>query len=225
VLRFRAILNPSLATGVVVTNTGVVAWNSPTQTSNANVSIIVGTLPGLSAMNGSAWHDANFNDVRDPGERPLAGWWVDLYRNSQLWNSVQTDANGDYRFIVVDPNDVTGIPYELRFRAPGAGANTAMLGRTTSAFTNGMQRITNIVVPSGASLQSLNLPIHPNGVVYNSMARTPIAGATLTLLDAGGALPLPTACFDDAAQQGQITLSMAITNSTSTSPAGLPEWR
>ena len=48
-----------------------------------------------------------------------------------------------------------------------------------------MQRITDIVVQSGANLQDLNLPIDPNGVVYNSIARTPIAGATLTLLDAG----------------------------------------
>ena len=82
-----------------------------------------------------------------------------------------------------------------------------MLGRAASPFTNGMQRITNIVVPSGANLQGLNLPIHPNGVIYNSMARTPIAGATLTLLDARSASPLPASCFDDAAQQGQITLA------------------
>ena len=101
-----------------------------------------------------------------------------------------TDANGVYRIIGVEPNDVTGITYELRFRAPGAGANTAMLGRTVSPFTNGLQRITNIVVPSGANLQDLNLPIHPNGVIYNSLARTPVAGATLTLLDATQRLAL-----------------------------------
>ncbi len=82
-----------------------------------------------------------------------------------------------------------------------------MLGRAASPFTNGLQRITNIVVPSGANLQGLNLPIDPNGVVYNSIARTPIAGATLTLLDAGSASPLPASCFDDAAQQGQVTLA------------------
>ena len=208
VLRFRAILDPGLATGTVVTNTGVVGWNNPTQTASASVSIIVGASPRpLGVLNGSAWHDADFDDVRDPGERPLAGWSVELYRDNQLWNSVLTDANGVYRFIGVEPNDVTGIPYELRFRAPGAGANTAMLGRAASPFTNGMQRITNIVVPSGANLQGLNLPIHPNGVIYNSIARTPVAGATLTLLDARSASPLPASCFDDAAQQGQITLA------------------
>jgi uncharacterized repeat protein (TIGR01451 family) len=38
------------------------------------------------------------------------------------------------------------------------------------------------------------------------MARVPIAGATLTLLDAQSSSPLPASCFDDPAQQGQITL-------------------
>jgi len=70
-----------------------------------------------------------------------------------------------------------------------------------------MQRITNIVVRSGANLQGLNLPIHPNGVIYNSVTRNPVAGTTLTLLDARSASPLPAGCFDDAAQQGQITLA------------------
>ena len=163
--------------------------------------------PASPSLNGSAWHDANFDDVRDSGERALAGWAVELYRDGQLLHSALTDADGVYRIIGVEPNDVTGSRYELRFRAPGAGANTAMLGRAASPFTNGLQRITDIVVPSGANLQGLNLPIDPNGVVYNSIARIPVAGATLTLLDAGSASPLPAGCFDDAAQQGQITLA------------------
>jgi uncharacterized repeat protein (TIGR01451 family) len=209
VLRFRAVINAGLTDGTVVTNTGVVSWNNPTQTlsASASVSIVVGNPPGVSVMNGAAWHDANFDNVQDSGERTLAGWTVEFYSNSQLANSVQTDANGAYRFNGISSNDSNGVAYELRFRAPGAGANTALLGRTVSAFTNGMQQITNIVVPPGANLQGLNLPIHPNGVVYNTLARVPIAGATLTLLDAGSASPLPAACFDDAAQQGQITLA------------------
>ena len=76
----------------------------------------------------------------DSGERPLAGWAVELYRDNQLFQSVLTDANGVYRIIDVEPNDVTGVRYELRFLAPGAGANTAMLGLAASPFTNGMSR-------------------------------------------------------------------------------------
>jgi uncharacterized repeat protein (TIGR01451 family) len=206
VLRFRATLDPGLALGTVVTNTGVVAWNTPTQTAIAAVSIVVGGIPGVAVLNGAAWHDANFDNAFDTGERALAGWSVDLYRGASLLHNAVTDAAGAYRIIGVEPNDVAGTPYELRFRAPGAGANTAMLGRADSAFTNGLQRITNIVVASGANVLGLNLPIDPNGVVYNSVARVPVAGATLTLLGAASASALPAACFDDPAQQGQVTL-------------------
>src|SRR5258706_2591533 len=94
-------------------------------------------------------------------------------------------------------------PFQSRFTAPGAGPNTAKLGKADSAFTNLLQRITNIAVPSGSNLQNLNLPIGPNGVVYNSMTRAPIAGATLKMLH--GSAPLPATCFDDPAQQGQVT--------------------
>jgi uncharacterized repeat protein (TIGR01451 family) len=206
VLRFRATLDPGLAAGTVVTNVGEVGWNNPTQTASASVSIVVGGIPGVATLNGSAWHDADFDDARDSLERPLAGWAVELHQGGQLLHSALTDANGVYRIVGVQPNDVTGGPYELRFRVPGAGPNTALLGRTGSPFTNGLQRISDIIVPPDVNLQGLNLPIDPNGVVYNSVARVPVAGATVTLLNAGTASPLPVGCFDDAAQQGQVTL-------------------
>ena len=209
VLRFRAVLNAALATGTVVTNTGTVAWNTPTQTASASVSIVIGGIPGLSQITGSAWHDADFDDTRDPGERVLAGWTAELYRNLVLWDTVLTDAAGDYRFTSVDPNDTNGVQYEVRFRAPGASpTTTALLGLAASPFTNNLQRISAIVVPPGISVNGLNLPIDPNGVVYNSMSRTPIAGATLTLLNAGTGLALPASCFPaGSAQQGQVTLA------------------
>ncbi|HKY32408.1 MAG TPA: hypothetical protein VJV23_07730 [Candidatus Polarisedimenticolia bacterium] len=207
VLRFRAVLDPGLAQGTVVTNTGVVAWNTPAQTASASVSIVVGGIPGVAVLSGSVWHDADFDQSRDAGERSLAGWAVDLHRDGQPLHSAITDANGDYRIIGVEPNDASGAQYEIRFRAPGAGPATAMLGRAASAFTNGLQRISGILVTSGASVQGLNLPIQPNGVIYNAVARTPIPGASLSLLDSGAASPLPAACFDDAAQQGQVTLA------------------
>src|SRR5690606_36384321 len=113
---------------------------APPQTARASVSIVVGGVPGFAVLNGSAWHDADFDDARDSGERTLAGWAVDLYRDGGLVHSALTDAAGVYRIIGVEPNDVSGSGYELRFRAPGAGANTAILGLAASPFTNGMQR-------------------------------------------------------------------------------------
>jgi uncharacterized repeat protein (TIGR01451 family) len=204
-LRFRATLGSTLAAGTTVTNTGVVTWNTPPQTASASVSVNIGTVPGAGSLNGTAWLDANFNKIADPGELRLQGWTVGLYRNGTLVRSVLTDASGVYGFSNVPPTDGTPDRYELRFTAPGAGPKTAKLGKADSAFTNSLQRITGIAVPFGSNLQNLNLPIGPNGVVYNSMTRAPIAGATVNMLSAGDRSPLPATCFDDPAQQGQIT--------------------
>ncbi len=202
-VRFRVQIASGLPAGTRLTNTGVVTWNNPPQTASASISIDIGGVPGSGSLNGTAWLDANFNKIADLGEPLLQGWTVGLYLNGVLVQSVLTDVNGVYRFSSVPPTDGTANRYELRFTAPGAGPNTAKLGKADSAFTNWLQRITDIAVPSGSNLQNLNLPIGPNGVVYNSMTRASIAGATLKMLRASG--PLPATCFDDPAQQGQIT--------------------
>src|SRR6266850_2348536 len=202
-VRFRVQIASGLAAGTTLTNTAVVTWNNPPQTASASVSIDIGGVPGSGSLNGTAWLDANFNKIADSGEPLLQGWTVGLYLNGVVVQAVLTDVNGVYRFSSVPPTDGTANRYELRFTAPGAGPNTANLGKADSAFTNLLQRITDIAVPSGSNLQNLNLPIGPNGVVYNSLTRAPIAGATLKMLH--GSTPLPATCFDDPAQQGQIT--------------------
>ena len=204
-LRFRAQIAAAVPAGTTLTNTALVTWNTPTETASASASVVIGgvTAPGAGTLSGTAWLDANFNKIPDAGEPLLQGWTVTLFLNGVQLQSVLTDANGVYRFSNVASTDGTSNRYELRFTAPGAGANTAKLGIADSAFTNSLQRITGIAVPSGSNVQNLNLPIAPNGVVYNSLTRAPIPGATLTMLRAG--TPLPASCFDDPAQQGQIT--------------------
>ncbi|MEX2205616.1 MAG: DUF11 domain-containing protein [Myxococcota bacterium] len=204
VLRFRALINQSLALGTVVTNTGTLYWNDPTQTASASVSIAVGGMPGIGVLNGAAWHDADFDRVQDGDERALQNWIVDLVRNGTPLQSAVVDGAGVYRIGGIAPNVTNGDRYELRFRAPDAGAGTASLGTADSVFTNGPQRISDILVPSGSNLQNLNLPITPNGVVYGAIDRAPVPGATLRMLEAGGGTALPSVCFDDPVQQGQI---------------------
>ena len=204
-LRFRTVIDPGLAMGTTVTNTGVVRWNDPTQNASASVSLDVGGIPGVGVLNGGVWHDANFDRATGGSERRLEGWIVELYRNGQPLQSFVTDASGIYRIGGLAPNDVNGDQYDLRFRAPDAGANSAALGRAESGFTNGLQTITDIVVSPGSNLQGLDLPIDPNGVVYDSIRRTPIAGVILTLLNASAGTAVPPLCFDDPTQQGQVT--------------------
>jgi len=205
-VRFRVQINSTLAIGTTITNTGTVRWNDPAQTASASVSLDVGGTPGSGTLNGDVWHDANLDKICDhSGETCLEGWSVELYYNSQLVNTVTTDADGVYRINGLVPNEGTSDLYELRFRAAGAGPNTPSLGYADSVFTNGPQRISAITVASGANLQNLNMPLWPNGTVYNSVARVPVAGARVSLLNAATGAALPSQCFDDPLQQNQIT--------------------
>ena len=208
-LVFRATINNALAIGTTITNTGVVNWNAGTQNANAAISIDVGGTPGVANVNGKLWHDANFNNTFDGVEAVLSGWNVDIYRNTTLLGTVTTDASGNYAINGLIPNDIGTDRYDIRFRAPGSTATTAKLGLANSnpalGYTDGLHRISNIVLSSGASVQNLNLPIDPNGVVYNSVIRTMIPGATVSLLNAASGLAVSASCFDDVNQQNQVT--------------------
>jgi uncharacterized repeat protein (TIGR01451 family) len=206
VVRFRVQIDSGLAIGTTITNTGTVRWNDPAQTASASVSLDVGGTPGSGSLNGNVWHDANLDKICDSStETLLEGWSVDLYYNSQLVATVTTDTSGIYHLNGLVPNEGTSDLYELHFRAAGSGPNTPSLGYADSVFTNGPQRISAITVASGANLQNLNMPLWPNGTVYNSVARVPVAGARVSLLNATTGAALPTQCFDDPLQQNQIT--------------------
>jgi uncharacterized repeat protein (TIGR01451 family) len=204
-LRFRVQIAGGLPAGTLITNTAQVAWNSPALAASASASIAVGAVAGTASLNGRVWHDADLDRQSDTGEAPLQGWTVEVLRNNVLLGTVTTDANGQYAINGLSPSATPADQFSLRFSAPGAGVQTAKLGRADSAFTNGMQSISAIVAPSGSNLQDLNLPLQPNGVAYDSLVRTPVTGATLQMMRAGSTVPLPSACFDDAVQQGQVT--------------------
>jgi uncharacterized repeat protein (TIGR01451 family) len=205
VLRFRATLEGTLPVGTNVTNTGTVQWNAATQVANATVSVAIGGTPGVGAVNGTIWHDSDFDRVQAQTERVFADWVVTLFRNGQSVQSVTTDTSGDYRLDGVTPNDLTGDAYALRFRAPDASANSASLGRAESSYTNGLQSISDIIIPAGSNLQGLFLPIDPAGVVYEALQRVPASGVSITLVDPVSANPVSASCFDDPNQQGQVT--------------------
>ena len=206
-MRFRATLYSNLPIGTRVTNTGTVYWNDPVQTASASVSIDVGGIPGVGLVNGRVWHDADFDRVYDANEIALADWDVELYLQ-RLAGARR--AHGARRRL---PHERRHAELRddghLRAALPPAGRRRARRRcsavRIRSSRTS-LQRITEIIVLSGSNLQNLNLPIDPNGIVYDAISRAPIAGATVSLVAPGSGTALPSSCFYDANQQGQVTL-------------------
>lgn len=205
VVRFRVQINAAVAIGTTITNTGEVRWNSPADNDTASVSIDVGGTPGSATLNGNVWHDANLNTAYDSGEQQLQGWSVALYRNGSLATTVTSDAGGAYQLSGLLPNAGTPDTYEIRFTALGGGPTSATLGNADSIFTDGPHRISDIMASAGDNLQNLNLPIQPNGTVYDSVQRIPISGATLTLRNTATGAAVASSCFDDPNQQDQVT--------------------
>ncbi len=207
ILRFRAVIEPTLADRTPITNVARVTWNDPPQWSEARITVQVGGVPGLGILSGTVWHDADFDNTLDTGERLLSGWTVTLLRDGDPIRTTPTDTAGNYAMASVPPNYLSGQAYSLVFSAPGAGARTALLGTADSTYTNGLQRIDDIIVQAGGIVENLNLPIDPDGVIYDSVARSPIANAVVTLVDARSGAAVPSACFDDPGQQDQATLA------------------
>jgi len=207
-LRFRVLLSTALNINDTVSNTANVDWNIPASTLSASVDIGIGGTPGTANLNGQVWQDSNFNNLFDSNEPLLQDWSVQLYRNSVLLASTLSDANGVYQFSGLAPNLPSGEDYEIRFVAPGATAMTASLGTTNSAFTDGPQRISDILAASGASVQNLNLPRQANGIVYDSVLRVPVAGVQLTMINQSRSnQPVPASCFTDPVHASQVTLA------------------
>jgi len=206
-LRFRVQLDPVLVEGTTVTNIGEVTWSASGFTGTASVDIDVGGVPGSAGLNGLVWHDTDFDNINDPGENLLSGWTVELYRDSALVSTTVTDTGGAFQLTGLVPNTALGSSaYELRYVAPGAIATSATTGNASSVFTDGPQRITDIFAASGANLQNLNLPRQPNGIVYDSILRLPVAGVQLSMINQTRSNQLvPDACFDDLNHQNQIT--------------------
>ncbi len=207
-LRFRVLLDTALNIGDTVSNTAAVNWDGPASPLTATVDIAIGGTPGTVNLSGQVWSDTDFSNDVGADEVLLQDWRVELYRNNVLLGSTSTGANGMFLLSGVPSNLPTGDAYELRYFAPGAGANTASLGTTDSAFTPGPQQITDIFAASGASLQNLNLPRQANGVVYDSILRTSVAGVRLTMINQTRSnQELSANCFTDTKQQNQVTLA------------------
>ncbi|MBE0599229.1 MAG: DUF11 domain-containing protein [Desulfuromonadales bacterium] len=112
-----------------------------------------------------------------------------------------------------DPNDTAAEVAVISFDVlvSGAVGDSTFIANQAFVTGTGSSEIPFPEVPSDdPSTEEPGDPtramvLQPNGIVYDSVRRTPMAGATLTLLRASTMTPLPASCFNDPAQQSQIT--------------------
>ena len=206
-LRFRAVINPDLLDGTRITNTGTVTWNNPPRTASASVAIDVGGIPGV----GHPERQGVARRELQPDARSRTSACSKAGPSSCIATTGCCAARRPMRTACIASaasrrttsaasNTNCASARRMRPRAPRSWA-----WRTRSSRT-GCRRIRDIIVQFASNLQDLNLPISPNGVAYNSVSRAPAAGVTLRMLSAGTRTTLPAACFDDPAQQNQVTL-------------------
>ena len=148
-------------------------------------------------VSGRVWLDANHDriDNEDSGYG-RAGWLVELIKRvNPLDNSgyvliaqATTAADGSYSFANILPNNagVTTDRYEIRFRHP---QNSSVFGVPVSVWPNvdlTYGTIRKILLAAGSNAVNQDLPLDPGGVIYSSITRLPLAGATITISGPAG---------------------------------------
>lgn len=152
------------------------------------------------SLSGIVWRDVDHDRAFTSGEPTVPSFLVEVINAAGV--VVKTDttkADGSYSIIGLTP----GVPYSVRFRDPAtsniilgvptfdhATAGT-VLGGSNGGTAQGTSTIDNtggklnVVLVAGQNLSNQSLPLDPNGVVYDSVSRTPIQGAVVTLLANG----------------------------------------
>src|SRR5208283_4507333 len=165
-----------------------------------NTATDVVPITDTASLKGTVWLDTNHNRALDTGEPKLANWIVELLLNGVTVGSTATAADGTYSFAGVSP----GPGYCVRFHEP---ANNAVYGfpvpnESGTAFTNGVigpsnpagadttnGTLNNLTLVADTNYTQQSLPVNPTGVVYDSITRLPVSGATIGISGPGGFNP------------------------------------
>jgi uncharacterized repeat protein (TIGR01451 family) len=158
---------------------------NPLNCDTATVTITIERkIPRLS---GTVFLDRNSNGQFDGPDTVLPNYRAELVDAAgKVIASADTDASGYYSLEGFPPGT-----YSIRFLDPVTGVYVG--------------QIRDIVVAMDDVIVDQNIPVDPEGVVYDSVTGKPITGARVTLTDASGTA-LPDACLLPN-QQNQTTRS------------------
>lgn len=159
-------------------------------------------LPATASVSGSVWRDRDSDRTYSGDEDAVPGWTVQLLHIDPVDGGTTvvaeqvTGTDGKYNFTGQIPGD-----YQIVFRSPTRGADGKPMvwgspvngeGGTPMANSNaeiGDGIIRRISLLADVAIEQQSLPLDPSGVVYDSEARTPIPGATVTLVGPPGYNP------------------------------------
>jgi uncharacterized repeat protein (TIGR01451 family) len=175
----------------------------PVQSNNTGGPVITQIL--TTGIAGVVWRDTDRNGLRGSGEPAIAGVVVRIFNSAGTQvGSATTDASGAYL--------VAGLPAGAGYRVVfdfgnldrglvvPQNANAALNGTAANQTT-----INNVTLQTGTVTLDQNARVvDPAGVVYDSVARTPIAGATVTLFGPNGQ-PVPASQLTATTPNDQVT--------------------
>lgn len=178
-------VGPDVPAGTYTIEYQICETLNPDNCSVSTVTIVV-EAP-VSALEGTVFYDDNADANLGTDESGAPGFIVQVFGpDGELVGETVADADGNYSFEGLP----SGEGYSVEFIHPESSVVFDVIGDLTLA--------------PNATTSDVNAPIDPSGIVYDSVERTPIAGATLNLVDANGN-PLPEVCYVDASQANQTT--------------------
>lgn len=175
----------SLINVATVSGGGEAAGLDANNTANNPVQLQAGAT-----IAGNVWHNTIARDTtRQPGEPGLEGWIIEAVRGGVVVATATTDANGHYLLTGLPPTTNPGETYELVFRHPVSHAQYGNPVSTEPGVDLSRRTIANLTLNPGQNIVEQNLPLDPSGVVYDSVTRLPVSGASVTFVGPPGFNP------------------------------------
>ena len=190
--------------------TSTVATTTPEVTTVNNFSVapmVIDQVPSNAVLSGRVYQDLLRNKVFDSGvDLPIANFRVELIRvtatGTLVIASATTATDGTYRITDLTPGTgyavrffdgsgsvIFGTPFNQQSLTLlgniSTGSNALTSPNTPSGSTPLSTLIENITLYAGDNVQQQNLPLDPSGVVYDSVTRKPLVGATVRLVYEG----------------------------------------
>ncbi|MET3130875.1 putative repeat protein (TIGR01451 family) [Oxalobacteraceae bacterium GrIS 1.11] len=146
-------------------------------------------------ISGYVWFDRNGSRVRpiDGSQAGVAGWTAQLHQRGQLICTATTDASGFYQFdnLHCPGYEASGLPigsgYSITFLKDGnTMPNVPISTGNKGVVAPGGNRISEISLGAAEAVTEQNLPLDPAGVVYDSVTRKPVPGASVTISGPAG---------------------------------------